>query len=82
MRSLPSLSASAWTEGVNCVLQTVEDSLSSERAQRRGCEAPSPWGGFEASRKLSRTVSAENGRSPERVLARRSRARVRKAHLE
>ena len=29
---------SAWTEwGMNCVLQTVEDSLNSERAQRRGC---------------------------------------------
>ncbi|MFT5631186.1 MAG: hypothetical protein ACI9HB_002360, partial [Gammaproteobacteria bacterium] len=38
MQSCALLSASAWTEGVNCVLQTVEDSLSSERALAQGVQ--------------------------------------------
>ena len=53
---------------MNCVLQTVEDSLSSERAERRGCFSALPMG--EGLRRLGncrgqfqpKTGEAPNGR--------------------
>jgi hypothetical protein len=41
-----------------------------------GAKRPPHGGGFEASRKLSRTVSAENGQSPERALTSVARVEI------